>query len=135
MAGPAETSPYTARAMGRPLTKPRPKQGARLAALRKAAGLSQAELARAIGVPQSNLAYWETSTKPPSSDVLPKLADVLGVHVEVLLGREPVAAPRSPGPVGKLRQVFDEASCLPRSKQRLVAEFVQTLVEQHRRAG
>ena len=40
--------------MPRHLAKPRPKQAARLVALRKAAGLSQAELAKARGAPQSS---------------------------------------------------------------------------------
>lgn len=48
--------PYTL-GMGRKLTKTRPPQAARLVALRKAAGLSQAELARLIGEPQANIAF------------------------------------------------------------------------------
>src|SRR5882762_7020139 len=34
------------------------------AELRKAAGLSQYELARYVGVPQANIAFWERSEKP-----------------------------------------------------------------------
>jgi len=121
--------------MGRPLTKPRPKQGARLAAMRVAAGLSQAALARAVGETQQNIAFWELSAKPPRSDVLPRLARVLGVSVEDILG-EPVARMRKrPGPVGKLQRVFEEAASLPRNKQDLVAQFVATLVEQHKKAS
>ncbi len=85
--------------MGRPIAKPRPAQGARLAALRKAAGLSQAELAKALGVPQSSIGFWETASKPPRSDILPKLAKALGVRVEDLLGSAPVAAPVDLGPL------------------------------------
>ena len=49
-----ETSLYTPPIMARPITKPRPKQGHRLATLRKAAGLSQTELAKAIRRPAAN---------------------------------------------------------------------------------
>ena len=49
----------------RKLSKPRPRQGARLAALRRAAGLTQAELADLIGDVQPNIAYWEASEMPP----------------------------------------------------------------------
>jgi DNA-binding transcriptional regulator YiaG len=56
------------------MSKVRPKQGARLVALRKAAGLSQTELALAIDVPQQTVACWETCDKAPRSDVLPKMA-------------------------------------------------------------
>ena len=129
-----EFRPYTLD-MGRPISKPRPSQGARLAAHRKAAGLSQAELARAVGVPQSSVSYWETAAKPPRSDVLPKLAKALGVRVEDLLGTAPIAPAGRPGPVGKLQRAFQQASVLPRRQQQLVVEFVNTLVQQQRKAS
>jgi transcriptional regulator with XRE-family HTH domain len=113
--------------------KPRPKQGARLAALRKAAGLSQIELADAIGVSQQTVAYWETCATPPRSDVLPKMSKALGVPVEEILGETPINAVRKPGPVGKLQRVFELASKLPRREQELVAQFVSTLLEQSKK--
>ena len=128
-----EIDPYTGRRMARSRSRSRPKQGTRLATLRKAAGLSQAELARAIGVPQQNVAYWETHAKPPRSDVLPTMAKVLGVRVEDLLGETPVA--RKPGPVGRLQRVFETASDLPRRDQQLIADFIETLVERHKKAS
>jgi len=114
------------------LTKTRPHQGTRLAELRQAAHLSQATLARLIGEPQQNVAYWEQSDKPPRSDVLPKLARILGVSVEQLLD---VKAPivRRNGPVGKVRKLFEEVSELPRRQQEKVVEFISALVEQYRR--
>ena len=129
-----ESRPYTP-GMGRPISKPRPSQGARLAALRKAAGLSQAELARSLGVPQSSVGFWETAAKPPRSDILPKLAKALGVRVEDLLGSTPLATPGRPGPVGKLQRALEQAAVLPRRQQLLVVEFVNTLVQQQRKTG
>ena len=130
----AETRPY-APLMARPISKPRPKQGHRLATLRKAAGLSQTELATTIGVSQQTIAYWETCATPPRSDVLPKMAKALGVRVEEILGDTPLNAVRKPGPVGKLQRVFELASELPRRDQLLVAEFVSTLVQRHKKAS
>lgn len=126
-----ENHPYNA-VMPRTLSKSRPRQGARLTDLRKAAHLSQAALARLIGESQQNVAYWEQSDKPPRSDVLPKLARVLGVSVEQLLN---VKAPivRRNGPVGKVRKLFEEVSDLPRRQQEKVVEFVSALVEQYKR--
>jgi transcriptional regulator with XRE-family HTH domain len=120
--------------MPRHLARPRPKQGARLVGLRKAAGLSQAELAKLVGLSPKSIAYWETSSTPPRSDVLPRLAKALGVRVEDVLGDHPTES-RRPGPVGKLQRVFEQASALPRRQQLLVAQFVDTLVQQQRRAG
>jgi len=99
--------------------------------LRKAAGLTQAEVAHLVGEKQQNIAYWEQSDKPPRSDVLPKLAEVLGVSVEVLLSID--AAPkRRGGPVGQVRRVFEEVSRLPRREQKKVVEFVSALVSQYK---
>jgi DNA-binding XRE family transcriptional regulator len=89
--------------MARPIAQPRPKQGHRLASLRKEAGLSQTELASAVGVSQQTVAYWETAATPPRSDVLPKMAKALGVRVEDILSDTPIHAVRKPGPVGKLQ--------------------------------
>ena len=120
--------------MPRHLAKPRPKQAARLVALRKAAGLSQAELAKLVRVSPKSIGYWETSSVPPRSDILPLLAKALGVRVEDILGDQPVE-PRRPGPVGKLQRIFEQAVALPRRQQDLVAKFVATLIEQHKKAS
>jgi transcriptional regulator with XRE-family HTH domain len=116
----------------RHLAKPRPKQAARLVALRKAAGLSQAELAKLVRVSPKTIGFWETSAVPPRSDVLPLLAHALGVRVENILGDQPVEQ-RRPGPVGKLQRVFDEVSKLPRRQQDKILEFLSPIVEQYKR--
>ncbi|OGR15198.1 MAG: hypothetical protein A2341_07150 [Deltaproteobacteria bacterium RIFOXYB12_FULL_58_9] len=120
--------------MARKLSKDRPPQGARLAELRKAAGLSQTELANLIDVPQQNIAYWEQAEKPPRSDVLPRLAEVLGVKVEQLLDVN-ASLKRHGGPVGKVRRVFEDVSRLPRRQQEKVVEFVSALVDQYKRSA
>lgn len=63
-----------------------PKQGepATLAALRLRAGLSQAALARAIGVHQSDIARMESGRHRPRIDKAGKIATVLGVSIEDL---------------------------------------------------
>ena len=119
--------------VGRTLNRPRPAQGALLADLRGTAGLSQAELARLIGVSSANIGFWELSDKPPRSEVLPKLAAVLGVSVEDLIaGRKPA---RRGGPVGKVRKLFEDVSKLPRKQQEKVVEFVSAFVAQTRSNG
>jgi transcriptional regulator with XRE-family HTH domain len=128
---PIQIVPYNA-IMARTLTKARSPQGARLAELRQAAHLSQAALGRLIGEKQQNIAFWEQSDKPPRSDVLPKLARVLGVSVEQLLDvKSPIG--RRNGPVGKVRKLFEDVSELPRRQQEKVVEFVSALVEQYKR--
>lgn len=120
---------YTA-GMGRRLTRARPKQGERLASLRVKAGLSQAELAKLIGVQQQTVAFWELSDKPPRSDVLINLAKVLGVRLEDLLTGETLRLQPS-GPAGKVRKLFEHVSRLPKRQQEKVVEFVSAFVEKY----
>ena len=128
-------NPSYAAGMSRRTSRTPPKQGAHLAALRRAASITQAELADAIGVPQTNIAFWEFSDKPPRSDVLPKLAAVLSVSVEALLSpSSPPPSPKKRGPRGRLLRAFEAASSLPKRQQQLVEQFVTTLVAQ-RKAG
>ena len=46
---------------------------------REKAGMSQRDLAYAIGVSQAAVAQWETGTAQPTLDNLRKVADVLGI--------------------------------------------------------
>ena len=100
-----------------------------LRALREAAGISLRELARQIGEDHSNVRFWETTGKIPRSDVLIPMAKALGVTVEELLG-EPKAK-RSSTPGGKVGQMFDAVSKLPRRQQQKIIEVVEALVSQH----
>ena len=49
-------------------------------------GLSQAELAKRAGVPQSAISEIETGKRKPRIDTIQKLAMALGVSVSELLG-------------------------------------------------
>jgi transcriptional regulator with XRE-family HTH domain len=93
--------------------------------LREASSLSVRELARQIGESHTNVSYWERSGQIPRSDVLAPMAKALGVTVEELLGEE---KPRRATPPGKLGQVFDQVSKLPRRQQDKIVEVVQALV-------
>jgi transcriptional regulator with XRE-family HTH domain len=124
--------------MPRKSTKTKPPQGMKLAELRKDAGLSQYELAAYVGVPQANIAFWERSEKPPRSEVLPKMAEALGVSVEALLivGDEKSLkrkATKSSNrrPAGKVREVFDRVSKLPRRQQEHIVNWVSAYVSQY----
>jgi len=62
--------------------------GERLAGLRKAKELSQADLAGFFKLGQSTIGMYETNKREPDSTVLKGLADFFGVTVDYLLGRE-----------------------------------------------
>jgi len=127
--------PYNAAMQtGRPAKSKRSEFGARLHAAREAKGLSQAQVADKLGIAQQSYAAWERRDVALRADQLQQIADVLGVGVEQLLANAPKPV-RVAGPVGRLRQVFESASKLPRHQQAKVAEFVEAFVAQQQKAG
>ena len=61
----------------------------RIKQLREAAGMSQRELGERIGISGAAVAMWESGENRPSLTNLEKLADVLGVSIDAILGRDP----------------------------------------------
>lgn len=60
--------------------------GERLAQLRKAAGYTQVEFAAEVGITQRMVAYYEVPIARPPAHLLPQMAQVLGVGIDVMLG-------------------------------------------------
>lgn len=50
--------------------------------------ISQAELARRLGVSPGAVGNWESGTRSPDAEMLSRIADALGCTVDYLLGRE-----------------------------------------------
>jgi transcriptional regulator with XRE-family HTH domain len=116
------------------LKKERPPLGQRLVELRQAAGLTQMQLAERLGVHHSNIAFWELSGTAPRGQVLPQMAQALGVSVDVLLGVTP-PKPKRQAAKGRLQQVFESAAKLPRRQQGKIVEVVEAMVAQHSKAA
>jgi len=114
---------------GRPSSRPRPPFGERIHALREQAGFSQAQLAEKIGLSQRAYAYWERNPVALRPDQLLKLATTLNVSVDELMGA--ASKKRGSGPVGKMHQLFEAASHLPRSQQQKVTALLEAFVFQH----
>lgn len=60
----------------------------RIKELREAAGLSQADVVRAMGVDQAAVFRWEQGLAMPRAAKLPQLADLLGCTIDALFGRD-----------------------------------------------
>jgi transcriptional regulator with XRE-family HTH domain len=112
---------------GRPAKQPRPPFGERLHDLREAAGLSQAQLADKLGIAQRSYSQWECRCVALRHDQLVTLAHTLGISLSELLG-EADAPKRGTGPAGKLRQVFERASQLPRDQQKHVVRVIEDAI-------
>ena len=58
----------------------------RLKDLRKQAGLTQVEVAEKLGISQPAYASWERGAKKPTQENLVKIAQILNVSVDYLVG-------------------------------------------------
>lgn len=117
--------------VARPLKTKRPAMGEHLATLRKQAGLSQYELAKLLNEPQSNVSFWELNSKPPRSDILPRLAKILGVRVETILNVNAEKTIRRGGPKGKVQKIFEDLSQLPKKQQEKIVDVISAFVSQY----
>lgn len=118
---------------GRPAKSERSSFGARVYAMREAAGLTQQQVAEQLGISQPSYALWERNTVALKPEQIAKLSSILGVRADELLS-ENNGSSRRGGPAGRLRQVFEKASQLPRHQQNKVAEFVEAFVNQQAKA-
>jgi len=119
---------------GRPSKHPRPAFGERLNELREAAGFSQEQVADKLGIAQRTYSHWERRPVALRHDQLVSLADALGISLATLVGADKSPS-RGAGPAGKLRQIFERASKLPRTQQAKVAEFVEPFVAHQEKAA
>ena len=108
-------------------TRKRTDLGRRLATLRKQAGLSQAQLARAVDLPQRTIANYETIANYIPSNVLPDLAEVLGVSIDELLGVGSKKSGRGPKP--QLERRIDAIRRLPKNDQTLAVQLIDRLLK------
>ena len=56
---------------------------------RKKQGLTQEDLAQRLGVTNQSVSKWESSQCCPDISLIPKLADIFGISIDELFGREP----------------------------------------------
>lgn len=107
--------------------------GQRLAEFRKAAGLTQVQLAEAIGSTQRAISYYENDGGYPPVPVVAQLAEALGVSADDLLGvgglpRRAAARASENAETRRLWKKFQQLLTLPEKDQRAVMRLVNSLV-------
>jgi transcriptional regulator with XRE-family HTH domain len=116
---------------GRPSKRPRSNFGQRLHVAREALGLSQAQVAEKLGITQSSYADWERYTVAIRPEQLTQLASILQVPVGDLLGASEPKSKRPSSAKGRMKQMFEAASHLPRRQQQKIVDLLQPFVREH----
>lgn len=73
--------------------------GSRIAQQREAKGMSQGALAKAVGISQPAVAYYEKDERDPKASTLQKIAEALDVSVSYLLGVDEAKWLKTPAPM------------------------------------
>lgn len=105
--------------------------GQRVAALRRSRGLTQVQLAEAIGVAQQTVAHYEAGRLRLLAGALPNLADQLGVSVEELVGTPTRRSNGKRGPAPKLQQQLEQIQALPKAEQRAISRVLDSVLAAH----
>ena len=69
--------------------------GARIAALRRQAGMNQGELAKKLGISPSTVGMYEQGRREPSAEMLVRLAEAFSVSTDFLLTGSPAPPERT----------------------------------------
>lgn len=101
--------------------------GAHVSMLRKARGMTQAELARAIGVSQQAVFAYELGDRRISVLVLARIAKVFRVPVEELMQLSVPASVRKSRLSPRAERHAQRLQALPKTQQRFVIRIIDNL--------
>jgi transcriptional regulator with XRE-family HTH domain len=105
--------------------------GQRIAAQRKAQGITQVELAERLGISQQAMNSFEKGRRRVPVSLLPLIAQTLETTLDALVAHDatPVAAaPKKRGPQKKIRQQLELIESLPLAKQRAIAQVLDSMI-------
>lgn len=103
--------------------------GQRVAQLRKALNLTQAQLGELLSISQQMVASYEVGRRRVPVSMLPALARALAVPIDELLG-DTTKTRSKRGPTSKLQQHIERISQLPKAQQRFVMQMLETVLAQ-----
>jgi transcriptional regulator with XRE-family HTH domain len=109
---------------GRKPAKPAPYFGQRMTAFRAARGMTQYQLADALGMKRDLVAYYERSAKNPSLELVKKVSDYFGVTVGEMLN-DTAKKRTKPGPPSRLEQLTARLARLPANEQKVVMNMLE----------
>ena len=102
--------------------------GTRLAALRKAAGYTQLELANEVGVSRRMIAYYEGQSEHPPTHLLTDIARALNLTTDALLGATPIKKSARPAN-SRLQRRLQQIEQLDPTEKRQVLQVIEAFIE------
>jgi transcriptional regulator with XRE-family HTH domain len=125
-------TPETAMLIRMPRQKESPSVfGTRMIAARKARGITQTQLAHAIGSTQRAISYYEAEGGNPPMEVAAKIAKALGTTADDLLGLLDTAENHAPETTDERRlwRRFRQLLSLPEKDRRAVLRMLDSLTK------
>lgn len=106
--------------------------GQRIAQFRKARGLTQQQLADALGIARQTVAHYEGGRLRIAVGLLPTLTEALQITVGDLLEKaaKTTTNKRKRGPTSALERQIEKIGQLPQAKRRFVMEMLDTVIQQ-----
>lgn len=101
--------------------------GATIAKLRKAEGLTQIQLSEKVGISQPVLAGYEKGRRAVPVNLVLPIAETLNVTLNDIFGINPEM--KTPGPKPKLIDLLEKAQKLPKTKQKIATQVIESLFE------
>jgi transcriptional regulator with XRE-family HTH domain len=101
--------------------------------MRREHGVTQVQLAEALGVSQQTLQSYEVGRRRIPVSALPTVAHTLSVSLEELFGQARQAARSKRGPASKLEHHLERISALPKPRQRAVIDVIEAMLAQQGR--
>ena len=103
--------------------------GQRLREIRKRSGLTQTELGQAVGgISKRMISYYERDGKHPPVELLKKIANVLKVSIDELVGSESVEVDGRTID-GKLLLKFKQIQSLSNSKKQALNQVIDSFLQ------
>ena len=103
----------------------------RLVRLRKERGLTQAQMAKRLGVSQPVVSDYERGGLRLHGELILKVAEILDVSANELLGLDTKTAPKKRGPQSQLEKQMAAIASLPRKEQQQLLAVVEAFISQH----
>ena len=107
--------------------------GKRLHRLRRERGLTQTQLADAIGSSQRAISHYETVAEYPPAPVIVELAKALKVSTDELLGAKQIKIEKESPEIRRLWRKFQMVLALPEKDRRAIIRMINSLAAMQNR--